>query len=75
MQHLMQIDSKKRGGPFHKPNIEGSGSCGPVFVFIVEAIDPLGHNVDEGLALFSLVHLNPFEFLGFIFIFVSISLT
>ena len=43
--------------------------------FIVEPIDPLGHNVDGGLALFSLVHLNPFEFLGFIFIFVSISLT
>ena len=50
-----------------------SGSCDPVL--IVEAIDLLGHNVDGGLALFSLVHLSPFEFLGFFFIFVFISLT
>ena len=48
MQHFMQIDSKEKGGPFDRPNIEGSGSCGPVFVFIVEPIDPLGHNVDGG---------------------------
>ena len=61
------------GGSFLLTQCEVSGLCDPVL--IVEAIDPLGHNVDGGLALFSLVHLSPFEFLGFIFIFVSISLT